>query len=57
MKAKSTKTKNKKSRQSQTQAENNKHMKKYKTYWYIVEATQIPNKVEKPKSTKEVCCS
>ena len=35
MQAKSTK----KCRQSQTQTEKNKHMKKYKTYWYIVEAS------------------
>ena len=39
MKAKSTK----KCRQSTGTGQNNKHMKKYKAYWYIVEATQMLN--------------
>ena len=39
MEAKSTKN----AGNPQTQAKNNKHMKKYKAYQYIVEATQMPN--------------
>ena len=39
MQAKSTENKG----HPQTQVENNKHMKKYKTYQYIAEATQMPN--------------
>ena len=28
---------------TQTQAKNNKHMKKYETYQFIVESNQMPN--------------